>query len=369
LDPKGGGFNFGQDIEACIFDFVCRKASTRLSTGGVGGCYTLGPVSFGGGIRFKPPKLLIWPIDGCKWSRFEAPFGEARAAKAGGPLTVTVKRGDRSRAIRLDGSEGAPRVRVTAPGGQVLESPEGAGTQLTPSIRILRSEQLNATVVGLQDPRPGDYTIETMAGSPAITKVSTAEDPPDARVKATVRGRGARRTLVYDVLPRPGQRVTFVETGPEGGPIGTVSGGRGTLSFAPAPGHLPRQIEAQFQLDGIGAETRKVASFTPPSPRLGRPARVLVHRRRATLRVSFPVVAGASRYDVVTTLTNGAQQTIQTRRHSVTIRHVSPASGGRVSVRALASMRQGAARTTRFRATAPRARTRFGRLPRLQRAH
>ncbi|MEA2422324.1 MAG: hypothetical protein QOF55_1423, partial [Thermoleophilaceae bacterium] len=360
----------GQDIEACIFDFLCRKAYTRFSSEGVGGCYTLGPVSFGGGVRFKPFEPIIWPIDGCKWSRFEASVGSARAAKAGGPLTVTVKRGDRSRAIRLDGSEGAPRVRVTAPGGQVLESPDGAGTQLTPSIRILRSEQLKATVVGLQDPRPGDYTIETMPGSPAITRVSTAQDPPDARVKASVRGRGARRTLVYDVLPRPGQRVTFVDSGPGGsGPIGTVSGGRGTLSFAPAPGDSPRQIEAQFQLDGMGAETKTVASFTPPSTRLGRPARVIVDRRGATLRVSFGGVAGASWYDIVSTLTTGDQQTIQSPRHSVTIRHVAPASGGRVSVRAVAPMRRGAARSTHFRAIAPRPRTRFGPLPRLKLGH
>jgi streptogramin lyase len=365
----GGHFNFGQDIEACIFDFICHNAHTRLSSVGVGGCYTLGPVSFGGGVRFSPFEPIIWPIDGCKWSRFEdSPSASARAAQAGRPLMVTVKRGDPSRAIRLDGSEGAPRVRVTAPGGQVLESPEGAGTQLTPSIRILRSEQLKATVVGLQDPRPGDYAIETMPASPAITKVSTAEDPPGARVTASVHGRGARRTLLYDVLPRPGQRVTFVETGPGGDRlIGTVSGGRGTLSFAPAPGPSPRRVEAQFELAGIGAETRTVASFTPPSTRLGRPARVLVRRRRATLRVSFQAVAGASWYDVVSTLTNGDQQIIHTRRRSVTIRRVTPSSGGRVSVRGVASMRQGAARTTRFRATAPRAPTRIGPLPRLKR--
>ncbi|MEA2422281.1 MAG: large repetitive protein, partial [Thermoleophilaceae bacterium] len=51
LKHAGTSFNFGQDIEACIFDFLCRKAYTRFSSEGVGGCYTLGPVSFGGGVR------------------------------------------------------------------------------------------------------------------------------------------------------------------------------------------------------------------------------------------------------------------------------------------------------------------------------
>ena len=68
--------------------------------------------------------------------------------------------------------------------------------------------------------------------------------------------------------------MTFVETGPGGRrTIGMVTGGRGTLSFTPAPGNGRRQIEAQFELAGVGAETKTVARFTPPSLHLGRPAR------------------------------------------------------------------------------------------------
>ena len=175
-------------------------------------------VSFGGGVRFDPFEVII-NADGCRWSRF-ADFdvfeGKAAAAQAGGSFAVTIKKGDRTRSIRLDGADGAPRVRVTAPGGQVLESPEGPGTALTPALRILRSEQLKATVVGLHDPKPGTYKFDLLPGSPAITKVSQSVDPPPARVSARVTGRGAKRTLVYDVLRRPDQRVTFVEVGPGG---------------------------------------------------------------------------------------------------------------------------------------------------------
>lgn len=48
-----------------------------------------------------------------------------------------------------------------------------------------------------------------------------------------------------------------------------------------------------------------------------------------------------TRYDVVITLENGDQQITKARRSSATVRGVTPASGGRVSVRAVASMRQG----------------------------
>ena len=144
--------------------------------------------------------------DGCRWSRFEdleVFEGKAAAAQAGGSFAVTIKKGDRTRSIRLDGAGGAPRVRVTAPGGQVLDSSEGPGTALTPALRILRSEQLKATVVGLHDPKPGTYKFDLLPGSPAIAKVSQSVDPEPARVSARVTGRGAKRTLVYDVAAAP----------------------------------------------------------------------------------------------------------------------------------------------------------------------
>ena len=273
-----GRFNFGQDIKACILEYVCRGSATRLSSAGVGACATIEnpvkDVSFGGGVRFDPFDVLFSPTD-ADWSEFEdrAVFdGKAAAAQAGRPMNVTIKQGDPSRTIRFDGADGAPRVRVTAPGGQVLESPAGADITLTPALRIMRSERIKATFVGLKDPTPGTYRLELMPGSPAISKVTVALEPPPARVSARVRGTGATRTLAYDVLRRPGQKVTFVEVAAAGKrTIGTVTGGRGTLRFTPAPGTDRRRIEAQFELAGIGTETRTVAAFTPPSPRLGKP--------------------------------------------------------------------------------------------------
>jgi hypothetical protein len=369
-----GRFNFGQDIKACVLEYFCRGSATRLSSVGVGACATidlaLGSISIGGGVQFSPFRVLLSPLDGCRWSEFEdaAVFdGKAAAAQATGTVVVRIKKGDRSRAIRLDGVDGAPRVRVIAPGGQVLDSSLEPGTALTPAIRILRSEQIKATVVGLQDPKPGSYKVDLLPGSPAITKVSEYEDPPPARVTARVTGRGAKRTLVYDVLRRRDQRVTFLETGPSGQrPIGTVTGGRGTLKFSPVPGSGRRHIEARFELLGVGAETKTVAAFTPPSPRLGRPTHLTVRRRASRLVLAWTRVADAARYEIVTTLTSGEQRITRTRRLTATIGAVARASGGQVTVRATAPMRQGRSTTVRFRATAPRAPTRFGPLPRLK---
>lgn len=377
INVATGRFNLGGDIHACIADVICGGAIARISSVGVGGCVTASifgeSISVGGGVQYSPFAIKLWPFDGCKWSRFDEPnvfasrahVAHAQASQAGGPLLVDIKHGDASRAIRFDGTGGAPRVRVTAPNGAVLDSPDTPGIRVSKGIRILRSEQLGSTVVGLVDPIAGAYTINPLPDSPAIAKVTEAQDPPDARVTASVRGHGARRTLVYDVLPRPDQRVTFVETGPDGNrPIATVTGGRGTLPFSPAPGGGRRHIVAQFQLDGNDAETKTVASFSPPSRHLGRPAHLRVHRHGRALRVSWTRVEGATRYEVITTLASGPQRRLSTRRVTTTIAAVTRGSGGRVTVRAVASMQQGSLRTARFRAVGPRAKTRLGPLPR-----
>lgn len=377
VNAGNGRFNLSGGVTVCVADVVCRGGSGVISSAGAGGCVKLTidhylddfEISVGGGVRYSPFETIPMVL-GCRASRFEEPNvfeGRAVLAQLGGVRTVRVDRGDPSRAIRLDGASGAPRVQVKTPGGEVLTSSDGPGLKATKTMRIMRSEQLKSTVVGLMDPKPGAYTIEPLPGSPPITKLTEAQDPPAARVRASISGTDTRRTLVYDVLPRPGQRVTFVERAQGGSrTIGTVSGGRGQLAFSPAPGSDRRSIEAQFELEGIPAERLTVARFAPPSARLGQPGRLLVRRAGDRLRVSWPPVRGATSYEVLTTLATGAQRATTTRRNSATIRPVTPTSGGLVAVRAVASMRQGSVRTARFKATAPPAPTRFGPLPRLK---
>ena len=129
FNAGNGRFNLGGNVRACIADIVCAGAIAQVSSQGVGACVSLEflgeDISVGGGVTFDPLGVKLWPFDGCKWSRFHEPnvFGDAaRAAQADGPLTVRIAPGDRSRAIRLDGAAGAPRVRVTTPGGDVLDA-------------------------------------------------------------------------------------------------------------------------------------------------------------------------------------------------------------------------------------------------------
>ena len=122
---------------------------------------------------------------------------------------------------------------------------------LTPALRVLTSDELKSTIVGLFEPKPGTYTIDLLPDSPDITKVTESEDP--------------------------GRRAS---------PRASAAAGRNAR-------HLRREAPSRPSLLGIGAETKTVARFRPPSQRLGRPSRVTVRQRSGTPRVAFKRVAEA----------------------------------------------------------------------------
>lgn len=373
FNASNGRFSINGHVRACVGP-LCRGAAGVISSRGLAACLDLAIADTGVGVLYNPFRVVpyLW---GCRWSpyaEFNVRGGTATAARnvragkttiaqAGNPLVVDLGPGDPSRAIRLDGGSEAPRVRVSGPGGQVLESTAGDGLVETAAIRILRSEANTFTVVGLRDTNPGTYRIEALPTSAEVTKITRSEALPAARVRVRIRGRGSRRILAYEIARRPAQRVTFVElsAGGTGKAIGTVSGGgRGRLRFSSAPGHGLRRVEAQFELDGVPAEKKLVARFNPPSSRLGRPNRLRVRRRGMSLSVSWAGVRNATRYEVVATTSGAGQRIVRTRGRRATLKRIPKSSAGRVSVRAVATLRQGKPASARFPRTAKR-KTRF----------
>jgi hypothetical protein len=366
-------FNIHGNIQGCLFesDDLCGGAVANVShgpnkAGGAGACLTVGPLSVGGGVQWAHlSDPFIWPFDGCKWSPFHLdvrPSRAARAAAAGYP--VEVRAGAPSPAIKLFGRGGAPLVRVKGPGGQQLDgiSPKKLDASPGGKIRILRFEGNKDagpfTVVGLEKAQPGRYTIEALPSSPAITRIDRATDQPDAKISGRVTGRGRRRVLRYKVLDRVGQRVTFqeVEKGGAAKTIGsTTRGGRGRIRFSSAPGLGRRQIVAQFELSDIPAERKVLATFKPQSPHLAKPRRVRVRHRGSRLLVRWRRVRGAARYEVAAALSGRRMAFASTRRRRVTIKNVPRWRSGRVTVRAIDSVRQSRpAGSSRFKATGDR---------------
>jgi hypothetical protein len=324
-------------------------------------------------------------------------FDGARDARARGPRAVRpyavhIAPGDPSRAISIDGDGEAPAVHVTGPGGQDVTSSSGDCTAATDTtyngstcltivghIRIMRSPRSHQTVVGLQNPAPGTYTITPMTSSSGFAKVFTADDPAAPRITGSVVGTGASRTLRYNVRPIRNQEVTFLDVGPQGShEIGTVNGGRtGALTFTPAAGNATHFIEAEVEMAGLpvpmlaggssgaldartirasgrGGAMVTIARFRPPRlTHAGRVRRLQVHRRGSVVRVNWRKATGARRYVVILRLRNGRLRTIFARGTSARINGVPRIEPGQITMRGIGTDgRLGPAVRARFRATA-----------------
>ena len=402
-------FNFTGHLQSCVVDVICGGAFGVVSSAGAGACFSVGPVNVGGGVQF-PSHVYIWPLDGCKWSRFteDHVFDGARDAHARGrqsdlrPYVVHIAAGDPSRAISLQGDGEAPAVRVTGPGGQDVTSSTGDCTPATETayngstcltmvdqIRIMRSPTSHETVVGLQNPRPGTYTITPLPSSSGFAAVSTADDPASPRITGSVVGTGASRTLRYNVRAIPDEKVTFLDVGPQGArEIGTARGGTtGALNFTPAPGGATHFVEAEVEMAGLpvpmlgnggagavdasdhGATQRGAAMATIARfrlPRLvhaGAVRRVRVRRQGTVVRVSWLKARSAHRYAVVLLLRNGRRWTVTVRDTRARILRIPRTEPGQITVRAIGNdSRPGPAARVRFRATA-KPRTILQRLP------
>ena len=138
---KTGKFNIDGHIESCVVDVICKGMDGNVSSNGMSVCTTVPALvhtlHMGGAIRWSPFKFIPY-LDDCKWGRFrEANVRSVKAAQAGDAV-YTMDRDDKddaSEMVMFSGQDGAPRVRVTGPGGQVLDSPTGNEIAVTRATR------------------------------------------------------------------------------------------------------------------------------------------------------------------------------------------------------------------------------------------
>lgn len=349
-------FNVAGRLYVCVADVVCGQALAAVSSQGAGGCVSVGPVSVGGGVQWaRVSSPFIWPIDGCRWTRFtdDNVYGKTVRRLSSGrlssqpPYVVHIKTGTPSQAIQLTSATGAPDITVSGPNGASVVSPAGSGLTYSKDthLRIMRSLKLHKTSVGIENAPAGDYSIRPTAGSPIITGSAHASDPGTFKMSAQVVGNGPNRRLNYDIGKRPGQTVSLVEVSSQGTGrvIGTVNaGGRGSLTFTPSPDRGLQAIEVKTALNGVPvpSETRIVAHFTSSKPgRLPAPSHLQAVRHTNSVKVSWTGVPGATRYvAVLRQPVNGAVvRAVAAKVHGVTIPGLDPSSGGRVTVRAIAA--------------------------------
>ena len=242
-------FEAAGHVNACIAGLkpFCIGAEGMVGSRGMSACGSFAGLHPGGGLLWGHWPT-VWPIDGCKPSRFWEVFTAKASADR---VTFKVARGEKVKQLKIPGTGGAPDIKITAPGGEVL-STAGTTYARTAHMVALRQDGGEVTWAGVKDGRPGTYTIERLPGSVPIGRLGQTRPGYDTDFTARVTGKGAVRTLHYDARRKAGQTVTFVERGGvESKILRTVHGGRGSFRFRPAPGGATaRRIVALASIDG-----------------------------------------------------------------------------------------------------------------------
>jgi hypothetical protein len=170
---------------------------------------------------------------------------------------------------------------------------------------------------------------------------ASAEGPSRSGLKASVAGRGRKRTLRFRLPRVAGQRVIFAEQGRRAyRTIGSTIKGRGSLRFRPAPGPGGRRaIVAVVEQGGVPYEKLAVAHYRAPgTPRLRRPPRVIVKRRGRKMAIGWARVAGARGYQVRVALPRDGRRLLlfpPAKKHALRVRGLERSDLARVSVAAI----------------------------------
>jgi Concanavalin A-like lectin/glucanases superfamily len=356
LDPSNHSFNLQGNVSACLRNVQvsvlgqnldinpCYTTAAAVSSKGVGFCGTLPvpvpvvgvvPVQITVGYKWGDALPSITPGFSCSMGDYEVT--SAHAARAAGPSGFSLPRGLTATTVRVTGSGGAPDVVLTGPHGIQVST---VGATARSDVVVIHLPDADQTLVGLRRPAGGRWVVSPVPGSAPVAGVAVAHSLPAPDVRASVTGRGARRTLSYRLAAAPGRVVTFVERGAAAyRTLGVARGSHGRIAFSPAAGPGGRrEILALISQGGAPAGQTVVGSYRAPAQtRLPAPRGLHARRAGSRLVVSADEVPDAWRYATTLTLASGRRELLLSRGPRVSFAAVDPAFGGRVQVVAIAA--------------------------------
>jgi uncharacterized delta-60 repeat protein len=343
--PTDRTFNVQGGVHACIkeikigYKFVSVKIHPCLDVGGVVSSKGLGfcgvvpvpfpvfgtiPVTVGAGYKWgaRTPDFMVFS---CDYTPYAETSKLAHKSQASQGTTVTLPKGLPSAMFRVHGQGAAPDLQVTGPDGKDPFETEDA-------LSVADGEN---TVIALRNPAGGKWTLTPKDGSAPITDVATAKGLEPLALKTSVTGTGSKRVLHYKMNPGGGRSVRFVERGRDTSRIiGTADDKSGTIAFTPGPGPAgTRSIIGEVVQGGAPSRNARTTTYKAPKPKgPGRPRRVRVRRSGGKLRISWPKVKGAKRYEVLVRLSDRSSVFRVVRGTHVKLKDPFPAKRGTVAV-------------------------------------
>ena len=327
---SGFDFNLDGSYRLTLPRIGTIGADGVLSSEGYAVCGRYGFISAGIATNnwLEPPGDL--PV--CDFTPFRA-VAPARAA-GGSARSVRIAPGQSAVGIAVRGGGAAPRVRVTGPNGERFSSRPGDEPLEKPSALIFSIDELKTTSVFLRRPRAGSWRIEPLDGSVPITRIETARQLPEPRIRARVRKQGGKVIVSWRARKVPGQKIELVDRA--NGVTTTIqrstSKRRGRVAFRPAnPLETRRRIEAVLLQNGSPRPPLTVARYTLRKPK--RPARAgkpTARRTAAGLVIGWRKARRARDYLITVQTGTVVLTRTTTRRLKLTYREPPP---GRLTVR------------------------------------
>jgi hypothetical protein len=266
---------------------------------------------------------------------------DAASAQAGDrppARALTVARGERALILQVEGKGGAPKLTLADPKGRIY-TPTTRVNKVVPDGNFVSAYLPggNVTLLRVQHPRAGTWTLTPDAGSVAIDNVRSAKALPALHVTARVKGRGRSRVLTWNARGLGGRTIRFTERANDvGQTIVVTDKQRGHARYAIEDGKAgKRTIEAQVTTDG-GAPvmTPVVARYRAPGPpRPHRPGKLKARRRHGTVTVRWPRLKGADGYVVRVTGNDGRKEVHFLSRKQRRVRILTVAPPARLKVR------------------------------------
>lgn len=345
-------FNAEGRVEACL-DLIdlCAGARALVSSKGVAVCLKIDVIL----DDWEPGFGYVWGdtfpdlyFSGCDVGPYRehidnpgvqkrAPGGpDGRLLKPGDEQTVDLPAGLPGAAIAVTGRDAPPKVTLIGPNGERVTTPDDNKAVQQRPFLLIKNPKGNLTQIAVGKPAAGRWRVVVEEGSSDIVSVKSAEGLEPAKVDARVTGRGHQRAIDYEVEPREGQRVTFVERGPStGNYLGEAKGRTGSIRFAPADGSAEkREIVAIVEQNGQIRDEVVVTQYAAPAPqRPAKPKRLTARRRGNALVLSWKPARPADRQEVMVRLSDGRRVFRQTKRGSLKVPRVRRGVRAGVSVR------------------------------------
>jgi hypothetical protein len=366
-------FSVQGSLGVCIDDIGCINGEGAASTVGASGCVVVATIPYwepeeDSDWHWYTPWRVHWVEEetqlmagfGYDWGgsvslwASSCDIGDYELAQpaAADPHSFLVSQARYPVAVKIAGSDGAPRVRITTPSGRVISPPAKGriGEKIKGVGMLLENQKLDETMLLLTSPQKGAWRVTPVSGSVPVTRIETARSLAPPVVLGGVRlstGGKVGVGLAYAIAV--GEKLTLYASGPDHSVqlIGVAKGkacqDQGasgpserdcwSTSFTPVYGPSGRRTITGVITNAGGLPVRTVTvgsvKVSFPAPKAAKPS---LGRVGGGAAAQWTAVPYAAHYAIGIETTDGRKLSLTTTALHVTIPAITKQTGVTVTI-------------------------------------